>query len=96
MHAAIPELKPPGEYASYTDRLPHDPLEHLRRSPPDVGLPYSLHGPYKLRHGGAKGDKQGAVLFSKVWEQCTEHLRHAVREELYLQDLQAGAPDPAT
>ena len=32
-----PEPGPPDEYASYVLRLPHDPLEHLRRSPPDMG-----------------------------------------------------------
>ena len=32
-----PEPGPPEEYASYALRVPHDPLEHLQRSPPDVG-----------------------------------------------------------
>ena len=31
------EPGPPEEYASYVLRLPHDPLEHLQRSPPDMG-----------------------------------------------------------
>ena len=32
-----PEPGPPDEYASYVLRLPHDPVEHLQRSPPDMG-----------------------------------------------------------
>ena len=32
-----PQPGPPDEYASYVLRLPHDPLEHLQRSPPDMG-----------------------------------------------------------
>ena len=32
-----PQPGPPEEYASYPLRLPHDPLDHLQRSPPDVG-----------------------------------------------------------
>ena len=30
---------PPENYASYALRLPHDPLEHLQRSPPDMRPP---------------------------------------------------------
>ena len=37
VHAAIPSPGPPKEYASYAEPQPHDPLEHLRRSPLDVG-----------------------------------------------------------
>ena len=32
-----PEPGPPEEYALYVLRLPHDPLEHVERSPPDMG-----------------------------------------------------------
>ena len=32
-----PEPGPLDEYASFVLRLPHDPLEHLHRSPPDMG-----------------------------------------------------------
>ena len=32
-----PDPGPPEEYASYALRQPHDPLEHLQSSPPDMG-----------------------------------------------------------
>ena len=61
-----------------------------------VASPYSLVGPYKLRHGGAQGDSKGLGYFSKISEKRTEYPRHAVREGLYPEDRRLGAPDQAS
>ena len=51
-----------------------------------MASPYGLAGPYKLSHGGAQGNNQVVGYFSKVSENRTEYLRHAVREGLYPED----------